>query len=82
VDTHIHSGYKVSPYYDSLIAKLIVHAPTRAEAMTRMREALAVTEVEGISRQFTPAAVNASVRNAMVDGSLRSIALMPPSEAS
>ncbi|MGO7983846.1 acetyl-CoA carboxylase biotin carboxylase subunit, partial [Rhizobium johnstonii] len=30
VDTHIHAGYKVSPYYDSLIAKLIVHAPTRA----------------------------------------------------
>ncbi|AUW48259.1 acetyl-CoA carboxylase, biotin carboxylase subunit (plasmid) [Rhizobium leguminosarum] len=49
VDTHIHAGYKVSPYYDSLIAKLIVHAPTRAEAMTRMREALASTEVEGIS---------------------------------
>ncbi|TCA04688.1 acetyl-CoA carboxylase biotin carboxylase subunit [Rhizobium leguminosarum] len=49
VDTHIHAGYKVSPYYDSLIAKLIVHAPTRAEAMTRMREALADTEVEGIS---------------------------------
>ncbi|TAV43484.1 acetyl-CoA carboxylase biotin carboxylase subunit [Rhizobium leguminosarum] len=49
VDTHIHTGYKVSPYYDSLIAKLIVHAPTRAEAMARMREALAGTEVEGIS---------------------------------
>ncbi|MBB4523810.1 UNVERIFIED_ORG: acetyl-CoA carboxylase biotin carboxylase subunit [Rhizobium sophorae] len=49
VDTHIHAGYKVSPYYDSLIAKLIVHAPTRAEAMARMREALAGTEVEGIS---------------------------------
>ncbi|MBY5368203.1 acetyl-CoA carboxylase biotin carboxylase subunit [Rhizobium leguminosarum] len=49
VDTHIHAGYKVSPYYDSLIAKLIVHAPTRAEAMARMREALADTEVDGIS---------------------------------
>ncbi|MGO7090697.1 acetyl-CoA carboxylase biotin carboxylase subunit (plasmid) [Rhizobium leguminosarum] len=49
VDTHIHAGYKVSPYYDSLIAKLIVHAPTRTEAMARMREALAGTEVEGIS---------------------------------
>lgn len=49
VDTHIHAGYKVSPYYDSLIAKLIVHAPTRAEAMARMRQALAGTEVEGIS---------------------------------
>ncbi|CDN50917.1 acetyl-CoA carboxylase biotin carboxylase subunit [Neorhizobium galegae] len=49
VDTHIHAGYRVSPYYDSLIAKLIVHAPTRAEAMARMREALAGTRVEGIS---------------------------------
>ena len=27
VDTHVHAGYKVSPYYDSLIGKLIVHAP-------------------------------------------------------
>ncbi|NTA12538.1 acetyl-CoA carboxylase biotin carboxylase subunit [Agrobacterium tumefaciens] len=49
VDTHIHVGYRVSPYYDSLIAKLIVHAPTRAEAMVRMRQALAGTRVEGIS---------------------------------
>ncbi|MCP2157374.1 UNVERIFIED_ORG: acetyl-CoA carboxylase biotin carboxylase subunit [Rhizobium sp. SLBN-170] len=49
VDTHIHVGYRVSPYYDSLIAKLIVHAPSRAEAMVRMRQALAGTRVEGIS---------------------------------
>ncbi|MDK4717526.1 acetyl-CoA carboxylase biotin carboxylase subunit [Rhizobium sp. CNPSo 4039] len=49
VDTHIHAGYRVSPYYDSLIAKLIVHAPTRAEAMTRMREALAASRIDGIS---------------------------------
>ncbi len=49
IDTHIHAGYRVSPYYDSLIAKLIVHAPTRAEAMAKMREALAATRIEGIS---------------------------------
>ncbi|MBB4276048.1 acetyl-CoA carboxylase biotin carboxylase subunit [Rhizobium mongolense] len=49
VDTHIHAGYRVSPYYDSLIAKLIVHAPIRAEAMAKMREALAATRVEGIA---------------------------------
>lgn len=49
VDTHIHAGYRVSPYYDSLVAKLIVHAPTRAEAMMKMRQALATTRVEGIS---------------------------------
>jgi acetyl-CoA carboxylase biotin carboxylase subunit len=49
IDTHIHEGYRVSPYYDSLIAKLIVHAPTRGEAMARMRSALVETRVEGIS---------------------------------
>jgi acetyl-CoA carboxylase biotin carboxylase subunit len=49
VDTHIHAGYRVSPYYDSLIGKLVVHAPTRTEAMARMREALAATRIEGIS---------------------------------
>ncbi|ACI57811.1 acetyl-CoA carboxylase, biotin carboxylase (plasmid) [Rhizobium leguminosarum bv. trifolii WSM2304] len=49
VDTHIHPGYRVSPYYDSLIAKLIVHAPTRAKAMARMCEALAGIEIEGIA---------------------------------
>jgi acetyl-CoA carboxylase biotin carboxylase subunit len=49
LDTHIYPGYRVSPYYDSLIAKLIVHAPTRAEAITKMRTALAGTRVEGIS---------------------------------
>jgi acetyl-CoA carboxylase biotin carboxylase subunit len=49
VDTHVHAGYKVPPYYDSLIGKLIVHAPTRAEAIVAMRAALAETEIEGIS---------------------------------
>lgn len=49
VDTHIDRNYRVSPYYDSLIAKLIVHAPTRGEAMEKMRKALAQTRVEGIS---------------------------------
>ncbi|EHS49397.1 acetyl-CoA carboxylase, biotin carboxylase [Rhizobium sp. PDO1-076] len=49
VDTHIHAGYRVSPYYDSLIAKVIVHAPTRAQAMEKMRKALADTRIDGIS---------------------------------
>jgi acetyl-CoA carboxylase biotin carboxylase subunit len=49
VDTHVHAGYKVPPYYDSLIGKLIVHAPTRAEAIGLMRSALAQTQIEGIS---------------------------------
>jgi acetyl-CoA carboxylase biotin carboxylase subunit len=49
VDSHVHAGYKVPPYYDSLIGKLIVHAPTRSEAIAAMRTALAETEIEGIS---------------------------------
>jgi acetyl-CoA carboxylase biotin carboxylase subunit len=40
VDTHAYAGYRVSPFYDSLIAKLLVHRPTRAEAINAMRRAL------------------------------------------
>lgn len=40
VDTHIYSGYRISPYYDSMVAKLIVHGDTRAEALHIMRRAL------------------------------------------
>ncbi|WP_435656332.1 acetyl-CoA carboxylase biotin carboxylase subunit [Brucella pituitosa] len=49
VDTHTYAGYKVSPHYDSMIAKLIVHAPTREEAIRRMRVALDEFHIEGIS---------------------------------
>ena len=48
VDSALYSGYKVPPYYDSLIAKLIVHAPTRPEAIARMRRSLAEFAVVGI----------------------------------
>ncbi len=41
VDTHAYSGYTVSPYYDSLIAKLLVHADSRAAAIATMRRSLA-----------------------------------------
>jgi acetyl-CoA carboxylase biotin carboxylase subunit len=40
VDTHIFQGAVVSPYYDSMIAKLIVHRPTRDEAIITMKRAL------------------------------------------
>jgi acetyl-CoA carboxylase biotin carboxylase subunit len=40
VDTHIYAGYDVPPYYDSLIAKLIVHGANRQEAIKTMRRAL------------------------------------------
>ena len=48
VDTAIYSGYVVPPHYDSLIAKLIVHARTRERAIARMRRALGAMVVEGI----------------------------------
>jgi acetyl-CoA carboxylase biotin carboxylase subunit len=48
LDTHVTAGYRVPPNYDSLIAKLLVYQPTRAEAMACMRRALAEFVVEGI----------------------------------
>ncbi len=47
VDTHLYTGYTLPPYYDSLCAKVIVHAPTRLEAVRRMRRALEELVVEG-----------------------------------
>jgi acetyl-CoA carboxylase biotin carboxylase subunit len=47
-DSHVHQGYSVPPYYDSLIGKLIVHQPTRVEAISCMQRALAELRVEGI----------------------------------
>jgi acetyl-CoA carboxylase biotin carboxylase subunit len=47
-DSHVYGGYVVPPHYDSMIAKLIVHRPTRREAIATMRRALAEMRVEGI----------------------------------
>ncbi|MFA7422868.1 MAG: acetyl-CoA carboxylase biotin carboxylase subunit, partial [Acholeplasmataceae bacterium] len=48
VDTHIYPGYHVPPFYDSMLAKLIVYAPTRLEAIKKMRVALEQFVIEGI----------------------------------
>jgi acetyl-CoA carboxylase biotin carboxylase subunit len=48
VDSALYAGYMVPPYYDSLVAKLIVHAPTRAMAIARLRRALDEFAVVGI----------------------------------
>ena len=48
VDTHVYGGYTIPPYYDSLIAKLIVRARTRDEAILKMERALDEFIVEGI----------------------------------
>ena len=47
-DTFLYQGYEVPPFYDSMIAKLIVHAPTRAEAIRKMQAALAELVIEGV----------------------------------
>ncbi len=48
VDTHAYAGYEIPSHYDSLIAKLIVHAPTRNEAINKMRQALEEFVIEGV----------------------------------
>jgi acetyl-CoA carboxylase biotin carboxylase subunit len=48
VDSHIYQGYQIPPTYDSLLGKLIVHAPTREKAMDRMRRALSEYIIEGV----------------------------------
>ncbi len=48
VDSHVYSGYRIPPDYDSLIAKIIAWAPSRQEAIARMERALTETVIEGI----------------------------------
>jgi acetyl-CoA carboxylase biotin carboxylase subunit len=48
VESHLYSGYKVPPYYDSMIGKLIAHGATRDVAFARMRNALSEIVIEGI----------------------------------
>ena len=48
IDSAIYQGYTIPPYYDSMIAKLIVHAPTRQEAIRKMKLALSEFIVDGV----------------------------------
>lgn len=48
VDSHLYGSYRVPPYYDSLVAKIITHGDTREMALARMRGALEETVIEGI----------------------------------
>jgi acetyl-CoA carboxylase biotin carboxylase subunit len=48
VDTHVFSGYTTPPYYDSLLAKIIVWGRDRAEALTRARRAVDETHIDGV----------------------------------
>ncbi len=47
-DSHVHAGYVVSPHYDSMIGKLIVHQSSREEAIACMKRALAELRIEGV----------------------------------
>ncbi|GJH19105.1 acetyl-CoA carboxylase biotin carboxylase subunit [Caballeronia novacaledonica] len=49
VDSHLFSGYRIPPYYDSLVAKLVVWGASREEAIARMRRALGEMRVEGVT---------------------------------
>jgi acetyl-CoA carboxylase, biotin carboxylase subunit len=49
LDSHCYAGYAVPPYYDSMIGKLIVHAPSRAEAIAGMVRALSELQVQGVT---------------------------------
>jgi acetyl-CoA carboxylase biotin carboxylase subunit len=48
IDTFVHADCTISPYYDSMIAKIIVHGRDRAEAIARMRRTLEMTVIEGV----------------------------------
>ena len=48
VDTHLKEGDKISPHYDSMVAKVVVHSSTREDAIDLMIEALEMTTIEGV----------------------------------
>ena len=48
VDSAIFTGYEVTPYYDSMLAKLIVYGDNRQEAINKMRSALGEVVIEGL----------------------------------
>ena len=68
-DSHVHAGYTVSPYYDSMIGKLIVHQPTRHEAIRTMQRALAELRVQGI-KTTVPRLLDILNHSSFVDGNV------------
>jgi acetyl-CoA carboxylase biotin carboxylase subunit len=67
VDSHVMASYTVPPFYDSLLAKVIVHGRDRGEALERMRRALTETVVEGVKTSI-PFQLKALSDPAFVDG--------------
>ena len=86
VDTHIYAGYTVPPYYDSLIAKVIVHGNSRAEALARMHQALDGFIIEGVTTTIPflmrvvehPAFQNGQVDTKFVERELAQLAEAAP----
>ncbi len=66
-DSHVHSGYQISPHYDSMIGKLIVHQPTRAEAIACMKRALRELRVDGV-KTTVPLSLKILEHPSFVDG--------------
>ena len=72
VDTHIAAGSRVPPFYDSLMAKIIAHAPDRAAALARLRQALAATRLAGVRDQSAvPRSACSPTRNSRPAASTR-----------
>jgi len=75
VDTGVRAGDEITPYYDPMIAKLIVHAPTRDEAIAKMRAALAQYQIVGVRTNVeflgrlmsAPAFVEARLDTALIE---------------
>jgi acetyl-CoA carboxylase biotin carboxylase subunit len=67
VDTHVYQGWKVTPNYDSMLCKLIVHQPTRQEAIATMRRALSEFVIEPIKTTI-PACLSIISHNLFVKG--------------
>jgi 3-methylcrotonyl-CoA carboxylase alpha subunit len=75
IDTGVRPGDEITPYYDPMIAKLIVRGETRAAAITRMREALAAWEIVGVQTNLAflgrlmtaPSYVEANLDTALIE---------------
>ncbi len=82
-DSHVHAGYKVPPYYDSMVGKLIVHQPTREQAITSMINCLRELRIKGIETTIPfqiavlqhPDFVNGQIDTKWVDRNLDKIQL-------
>ena len=87
IDTGVRQGDEITPYYDPMIAKLIVHGETRADAIARMRAALAACEIVGVRTNVeflgrlmsAPSFVQARLDTALIERE-RAHLLPPPSE--